>query len=58
MTESSEVTVVHTTHTELDNDLGEFYSKYPGAIDAEEWMEKHEYHEAIADDATEEWMSE
>ncbi|KAL9109378.1 MAG: hypothetical protein Q9187_008175 [Circinaria calcarea] len=41
----------------LNDTLSDFYSRYAVATKAEEWMVNNEYHMAIADDATESWMS-
>jgi hypothetical protein len=41
---------------DLNNLLSEFYSKHASFTNAVEWMDKSEYQNATADDATEEWM--
>ncbi|KAE8353376.1 hypothetical protein BDV28DRAFT_133216 [Aspergillus coremiiformis] len=40
----------------FNNILDEFYSTSATFTDAMEWMEKHEFHDAFADSANEEWM--
>ncbi|KAK6811996.1 hypothetical protein RU639_012303 [Aspergillus parasiticus] len=40
----------------FNNMLDEFYSTSATFTDAVEWMEKHEFHNAFADSATEDWM--
>ncbi|QMW31586.1 hypothetical protein G4B84_006967 [Aspergillus flavus NRRL3357] len=40
----------------FNNMLDEFYSTSATFTDAVEWMEKHDFHDAFADSATEDWM--
>lgn len=54
--DSFEATLADRLAPDLNNLLSEFYSKHASATNAEEWMDKNEYHNAIDDDATREWM--
>ncbi|KAF2177149.1 hypothetical protein K469DRAFT_742674 [Zopfia rhizophila CBS 207.26] len=46
-----------TSSDDLNNSLDKFYSEYAKKQDAGEWLDDHNFEDAVADDAEWEWMA-